>query len=167
MEEIGQALRELEERMGIVLETLQENERFIDTALEATLIALRTSNHEKLEALKNAVLNSATADAPEEVHQQIFLGLIDDLSTLHVRVLREMEGLIMGTSAERYLSQLLPDFQSEKSLYLHVWNDLVARNLIRVVNNAVHSINVSRTTLGNGFIRFISERPVRKDGMQP
>lgn len=166
MEQVGRALRKIEEEMGIVLERLQENERFIDTALEATMIAMRTSNHEKRGALKNAILNSAFPDAPEEVYQQIYLALVDDLSTLHVKVLREMEGIIMGTTADMFLNQIFSDFQVQKSLYLHVWNDLVARNLIRIVKNAAFSTNISRTELGAGFIQFISE-PVRKTAKQP
>jgi hypothetical protein len=52
MAEVGDALRQLEEKMGVVIETLQDNDQFVDAAIEATQIALRTSNAEKKEALK-------------------------------------------------------------------------------------------------------------------
>ena len=59
MERIGNALKRLEEEKGIILEKLQNNDAFVDIALQASQTALRTSQEEKLDALKNAVLNSS------------------------------------------------------------------------------------------------------------
>ena len=77
MKQIGEALRKLEKQMGVVLESLQEKDEFIDIAIEATQIAIKTSNREKKEALKNAILNSALPSPPEESLQKLFLNLID------------------------------------------------------------------------------------------
>src|SRR5882724_12867217 len=71
MAEVGDALLKLEERMGVVLESLQTQDQFVDVAVAATLIALRTSNKEKREALKNAILNSALPNPPEESLQKM------------------------------------------------------------------------------------------------
>jgi hypothetical protein len=87
MEEIGEALQNLEEKMGVVLESLQEKDQFIDVALEATQIAIRTSNQEKREALKNAILNSASPNPPEESLQKMFLSFIDTLTVWHLKLL--------------------------------------------------------------------------------
>ena len=87
MEEVGDALRTLEKKMGIVLESLQENEEFIDVAIEATQIAIKTSNQEKRKALKNAILNSALPNPPEESLQKMFLSFIDTLTVWHLKLL--------------------------------------------------------------------------------
>ena len=128
--------------------------------LQATQSAIRNNQREKIEALENAVINSALPDAPGEVYQQIYLALIDDLSTMHVRVLQETSGIIVNTDEQEFLSKVFTDFPQQKELYLHVWNDLLGKQLIRVFKTATHSLNISRTKLGHGFVSFIS----RNDG---
>src|SRR3972149_729310 len=55
MKEISQAVQTLEQNKGIDIEQLQSNDVFIDTLLQASQIALRNSQQEKINALKNAV----------------------------------------------------------------------------------------------------------------
>ena len=86
MTEIGDALKQLEEKMGVVFEALQNNDQFIDTAIEATQMAIKTSNTEKREALKNALLNSALQNPPEETVQKMFLSFIDTLTVWHMKL---------------------------------------------------------------------------------
>jgi hypothetical protein len=68
-------------------ERLSRNEAFVSTALRATEIAVRTHEHEKLEALRNAVMSSALPDAPDDTLQQIFLNHVDSLTPWHLRIL--------------------------------------------------------------------------------
>ena len=82
MKELGEALRLLEEQMHIVLKSLQERDSFIDTALEASQIAIKTNNEEKRSALKNAILNSTLPNAPEESMQKMFLSFVDTIDSL-------------------------------------------------------------------------------------
>jgi hypothetical protein len=158
MENIGRRLSELESSQIIILESLSNNDVFINVVLQATQCAIRNNQQEKIEALENADINSALPDAPEEIYQQIYLALIDDLSTMHVRVLKETSGIIMNTSEEQFLNKVFTDFQQQKGLYLHVWNDLIGKQLIRIVENENQSFNITRTKLGHGFIDFISIR---------
>jgi hypothetical protein len=68
-EQVGEGLRALERDLGVVIEHLGSNDAFIDVALQATQAALRTSQREKLEALRDAVMNSALPEPPgESVH---------------------------------------------------------------------------------------------------
>ena len=69
------------------LEDLQSKDVFIDTVMHASLAALRNSQQEKIEALRNAVLNAALPNPPEESLQQIFLSLIDTFTVWHLRIL--------------------------------------------------------------------------------
>ena len=112
--------------------------------------------------LENAVINSALPDVPEDVYLQIYIALIDEISTLHVRVLSEISGEIMNTNVELFLNELFRDFAQEKELYLHIWNDLLAKQLIHTVTNANHGLNISRTKLGHGFFAFISRKEIKQ-----
>lgn len=63
---VAERLVALEEKVGeLNLEDLQANERFVSAILQATNIAMRTHHREKLEALANAVMRTATP-APAE-----------------------------------------------------------------------------------------------------
>jgi hypothetical protein len=172
MEEVGDALRQLESKMGVVIEKLRDNEQFVDAAIEATQIALRTSNAEKKEALRNALLNSALPNPPEETVQKMFFSFIDTLAVWHIKLL----GLFDNPPhfIERYhlqfkvsmgsMSQLLetafPELRGRRNLYDLIWKDLYSRGLVNT--DGLHTtmtgggIVAQRTTeLGKGFIAFI------------
>jgi len=61
---------------GFRIDNLKDNEQFISVLLYATNIAMRTHQKEKIEALRNAVINSATDLPLEDDIQFIFLNLI-------------------------------------------------------------------------------------------
>lgn len=173
MEEIGQALRVLEEKMGIVLESLQQNEEFIDVALEATRIAIKTSNQEKREALKNAILNSALPNPPEESLQKMFLSFIDTLTIWHLKLLElfndppayiekhrvNFSGYSMGAMSH-LIENTFPELRGRRDLYDLIWKDLYSRAL--VTTEGLHTmmsgsgIIAKRTTeIGKLFLEYI------------
>jgi hypothetical protein len=173
MEEVGEALRKLETDMNVVLETLQENEAFIDTALEASQIALRTSNKEKREALRNAILNAALPDPPDESMQNMFLSFIDTLTTWHIKLLYlfndppgffqknkiQMSNISMGAPAHM-VEAAYPDLRGRRDLYDLVWKDLFSRALVssdslHVMMTGSGVIAKRTTTIGEQFIKFI------------
>ena len=173
MQEIGEALRQLEEKMGIVLESLKENDQFIDIALEATQIALRTSTQEKREALKNTILNVALSNPPEESLQNLFLSLIDTLTVWHLKLLElfndpqdyiQKHGLQSGNISMGAMSHLVenvfPGLRGRRDLYDLIWKDLYSRAL--VTTDGLHArmtgsgILAKRTTkIGILFLEFI------------
>ena len=85
--EIGQRLKDLEEAKRLDLSSLTGNQQFIDTVLQATTYALKTSEEEKLSAFKNAILNTALNESPDKTISQIFLTLIDNFTIWHIRIL--------------------------------------------------------------------------------
>jgi len=87
MEEIAKALQQLEEQQKCVVEELKDDDSFIDTVLQASSAAMRTSQREKREALRNAVLNSALPHPPDDSHQQIFIDFVNAFSPLHLQLL--------------------------------------------------------------------------------
>ncbi len=70
-----------------LIDELAADESFVTTVQEATLVAVRTHQEEKLDALRNAVLSSALPNAPEMDLRSIYLRLVDDLSPTHLRIL--------------------------------------------------------------------------------
>jgi len=84
---IGESLRSLEEQQLCFADQLMEDEAFIDTLVQASQSAIRTSQHEKREALRNAVLNSALKHAADEAQQAIFIQWIEALSSIHLQIL--------------------------------------------------------------------------------
>lgn len=173
MEEIGEALRTLEEKMGVVLESLQEKDQFIDVAVEATQIAIRTSTKEKREALKNAILNSALPNPPEESLQKMFLSFIDTLTVWHLKLLDlfndppayiRRQNLRFGNISMGAMSHLVenafPELRERRDLYDLIWKDLYSRGLVNT--DGLHTmmtgsgILAKRTTeIGKLFLDYI------------
>lgn len=86
--ELAEAVDELQDRfVGFDPEALADNETFVDAVVTATRIVDRTSQREKIEVLRNAVLNSALPTAPDSDIQQLYFTLIDGLTPTHMRML--------------------------------------------------------------------------------
>ena len=55
--------------------------------MQASQAAIRNHQSEKREALRNAVLNAALPNAPEESIQQLFINQVDTFTVWHIRLL--------------------------------------------------------------------------------
>jgi hypothetical protein len=94
--ELAEAVDELQDRFEVFdPESLAENDAFVDAVVTATRIVDRTSQREKIEVLRNAVLNSALPAAPDQDIQQLYFTLIEDLTPTH----RHRGGCAAGTVA--------------------------------------------------------------------
>lgn len=79
----------MEDRVtGFRFDDLGQNERFVSATLQATQAALRSHQKEKLEALRNAVLNVAVGRNFSDEQQGVFLSLLDTLQPIHLNLLR-------------------------------------------------------------------------------
>ena len=67
---------------------LGKTSSLLSAALTATQAALRTHQQEKLDALKNAVVNVALGREPEADRQQQFLALVDRFAAAHLILLQ-------------------------------------------------------------------------------
>lgn len=156
-------------------EMLAANEAFLTTAMQASQIALRNHQIEKLEALKNAILNSGLYGSPSEDEQAIFLHLIDQLTAWHLRILSILDDPVawlnrqnrekpsFNASAGALLEYCFPVLAEQKDLYSQMVKDLQSAGLASsgsymtsyMSNDGVLS---SRTTaIGKRFIAFISD----------
>jgi hypothetical protein len=67
---------------------LLDQDTFMDAVTTASQVADRTSRTEKLELLRNAVINSVMPDAPDDDTQQLFFDMLDRFTPTHVRLLK-------------------------------------------------------------------------------
>lgn len=176
MDAVAVKLRELMERENVTAESLQNNDAFISSILQATQAAAKTHEQEKLDALRNAVLNSALSAAPEETIRQMFIRFVDELTAGHLQILslfhdasgwfarhnRPRPQYHIAGSLVRLIADAFPELGGQRTLYELIVSDLNARKLCEAPN--VHT-NMSgdgafqkRTTdIGDRFLQFISE----------
>jgi hypothetical protein len=173
MNSVAEALKELESRRQVRIEDLASNEPFIDTVLHASQAALRNSQQEKREALRNAVLNSALPCPPDESIQQMFIEWIDSLTVWHLRILRVLDNpkrwfQEAGREVPEYASagilfdllvKAYPELQSQRILCDQIGRDLYGRGLSGTDNfHAMTSgsgMYSQRTTeMGQAFLKF-------------
>jgi len=181
---IVEKLIELQQKVeSFSLQSLVENERFTSALLRAAQIAIRNHQQEKLDALRNAVLNAALDGAPGDDQQQWFLGLVDDLSAMHLGVL-QLFGDPSAQVPSFHLDDLLqdknrptigkfvalkypkPETQGEQDYYVQIVRDLWQYGLISNTSWSagdpfkVGGQATSRpvlTELGKALLAFIAE----------
>jgi hypothetical protein len=172
MELVGNGLRELEQKMNIVLEDLRDNDKFIDAAMDATQIAIRTSRDEKIKALRNALLNAALPNSPEESVQKMFFSFIDIFTDFHLSFLdlfrnpplwfeKHSKQFPSVSSLNQLIENGFPMLIGKRSFYDQVWKDLYLRGLVST--DGLHSMMTSNGTMakrtsewGDSFLNFIS-----------
>ena len=172
---IAEGLKELEEKVeGFKIEKLEKNDIFITTVMHATQVAIRNHQKEKLEALRNAILNSALPNPPEEDLQLMFLNFVDLFTTWHFRILMflnkpiawaEKQGVRFPHTLEDSLGETLeiafPELKGKKDFYTLIENDLDIRELISLGNprRPIAKVYLPRsltTDIGKQFIKFIT-----------
>lgn len=173
LEDLAAAVEQLRERQrDFDLASLARDEAAMTVALTATAAAMRTHQAEKLEALRNAVLNSALHVEPDEHVQLMFTQLVDEFTALHLRMLALFDdpGRWFQThgvprpnqsgSRTILVEAALPEFRGQKEVYtLAAW-DLNTRGLM---NGAISGMLTDQgmwqsltTELGRRFLRFIA-----------
>jgi hypothetical protein len=178
VQDLADSVNEIQQKVaGLTAARLSENEVFVTTALHATEIAIRTHQQEKLEALRNAVVNSARPGPPDETLQQIFLNCVDTLTPLHLRTLSFLDdselalkqlGQAPATrlswdTVESGLEQGIHEFIGRPELADQIVNDLQQRGFVKAGNMrmimAFSGSSPSQTTrLGKQFLQFISRQ---------
>jgi len=175
MNEVAERLKSLEENNQVDFSKLSQNEQFIDTIIQATTIAIKTSEKEKIIALKNAVTNTALNEAPEKTKSQIFLNLVDTFTVWHLTILTFFDNprtwfqkagqtppnMMMG-SMFSILKSAYPSLAGQDELVDLIWNDLHSAGLhnssgLKTIMSGDGTLAERTTELGKEFIKFISE----------
>ncbi len=176
IESIGKRLIELTEKVeGFKIEELSQNESFITTVTHASQAAIRNHQEEKLEALRNAVLNAALPNAPNEDLQLMFLNFVDSFTPWHLVILKffdnprewgQKHGIsypnyMIGGSPGTILEVTFTELGGKQELYDQFVKDLFSRGLMSTdqlhTMMTVGGMFAPRTTsMGQQFIKFIT-----------
>ena len=167
--------KKLDEQKGFNLEELKNNDTFIDIVMHASQVALRNSQQEKLQALRNAVINSALPNTLEESVQQMFVNFIDTLTVWHIKLLdlvsdpeawakrhhHTFPSLMVG-GFSTILESAFPELKGRQSFYDQLGKDLAYQGLANIesfhVTTTGRTLTQKRTTeLGDRFMKLISD----------
>jgi hypothetical protein len=185
IESIAKGLKALEEKVdGFNIQELSQNEMFITTAMHASQTAIRNHQKEKLDSLRNAVLNAALANAPEEDIQLVFLNFVDTLTPWHLRILKFFDdpqewgrrnsitypSRSMG-GASTVLEDTFPQLKGRRDFYDQIVKDLYVRGLmdtesLHVTVTAQGMFAPHTTGMGKQFIDFITSPIDSDDGKE-
>jgi len=183
IESIYKGLKSLEEKVEeFSIENLKDNEMFITTVMHASQSAIRNHQQEKLESLRNAVLNAASPNPPDEDLQLMFLNWIDELTPWHLRILKFFDdpevwghknkisypSWTMGAPST-LLEHDFPELNGKRDFYDQIVKELYARGLINSDEQSIHmsmdtrGMFESRTSeIGKQFIKFITS-PIEEE----
>ena len=175
IQSVGNGLKELAGKIeGFKIEELSQNETFITTVTHASQAAIRNHQKEKLDALRNAVLNAALPNPPQEDLQLIFLTFIDSFTPWHLAILKffdnpkewgqrheiTYQSYGMG-SPSTILEKSFTELNGKRDLYDLFVKDLFSRGLMST--DSLHTsmsesgMFASRTTdMGKQFLKFIT-----------
>jgi hypothetical protein len=158
-ESLAERLKAVEAR----LESLGENPAFVTTVLQATQIALRTHQEEKLEALRNAVVNSTSGQVLEDDIRAVFLNLIDAFTPTHLRILKYFQD--RSSFDERTIQRLIRDSTAVTNMMVE---ELARNGLLRDERpyaargrdsgESLLTSGWNLSPLGTQFLQFISRR---------
>jgi hypothetical protein len=171
-EQVGCGLLELQVRFdGFEPSALNENEDFVSAVYEASHLAMKSAKEYKRQALLNAVLNIALGRTLEETLRGRFMGLVDELSASHIRVLSVLadpgryprcvemsRSMSMGSQEHIIRAEVTPEEVPDR-LFEIVVNDL---NREALVDGNLKGMGTSgvflakrTTTTGDHFLAFI------------
>jgi hypothetical protein len=175
MASVAAALGKLFERVeGLSPEKLAEHEAFVSAAMRASQIAIRTHQQEKLDALRNAVLNVAAGTDVDDDQQSVFIDWIDALTPSHLVLLsflrdpaafaaargKTLRELYAG-SPMSHLEDAAPELASRREFVQQAMRDLhsrglAARDSLGGVMTGRGTTQKATTALGDRFLDFIT-----------
>lgn len=172
--------KELEDKVdSFSIEELAKNEDFNSTILQATQIALRTNQKEKLQILRNAVLNAGLPNSPSGDLQSLFIQFIESFTVWHIQYLAclynpeewfKKIGKEMSELPPRYtysmllglaLPSTIPVYEGDLDLIGAILSDLQTKALIdpgiheKQAVHKIHNYMSPVTNIGQMLIEFV------------
>jgi hypothetical protein len=157
-------LRELEYHLpNFDLRSLSGEPTFISIFMQAFQLAIRNHQEEKLEALRNVVINAARPDFPEDDIYMMFVNWIDAFIPWHIKILCFVDNLDSrqpGKSIDMVCNHF-PELRNDRPFAIQIIRELIDRGLINetgenVLEDEVSLIPPSTTSIGKKFLKFIS-----------
>lgn len=164
MHSVVDAIEELQEK-GLKVDELRENEQFISAVFYASHLAMKTHQEEKLQALKNAIMNIAEGVESDEALQQIFFNYVDQFTLLHIKILRFATSPEIPTNwgmggFDRLLYLRYPELEAQSDIVMQVWGELFRSGLVTSerIGISIYGGRAEAQTsrIGNRFLNFIT-----------
>ena len=146
-------------------ENLAKNEKFVSAFVTATQIVIKTHEKEKIDYLKNAVINSVKIDV-KSYEQTIFLNYLDTFTIEHINCLKKLikMGLNGPTSASGDIEDIYIGFNSSipESSMKFITLDLKNKGFIDsdyhlLSSSKIPVLQIRCSELGKNFIDFLSK----------
>jgi len=146
MVKVSEAIAELQGKSDIKIENLAENEHFISILLHACSLAIKNHQDEKINVLKNALINSITNKDISEDLQFTFLNLINEFTPTHLKILYDIHvgfcwspvvsfrNYNVNLEFSRILLRECSDLKGQGDFVYQVINDLNSKNLLTTFN---------------------------------
>lgn len=177
--ETAAMLNQLDRSQRNRVEELRGNEAFQSLLLQSYLTVVQTHQEEKLEAVRNVLLNSAAGTNLAFDIQSMFLNMLHQYTPTHLKLLSIMDnprkyfedlGIDVATitQTEKFgrthlmIVALLPDYGEEGDIYLKMCSDLHASELIprnQIDMERFEALEGQLTNLGKRFMRFVLTPP--------
>lgn len=180
MEEVSRAIEEIHERFCRLPESLESDEAFVSVLYQATMLALKNHQREKLAALSNALVSAADPERISEDLMYQFLRYIDDLSVTHLQMLAGLEKHAGQIGRLEQLEQVYAKFlvltglSPDRAMFRSFLHDLDSRFLIRIGDlddfpeyaskesylllNSSETRHLEVTDLGRKFLSFVQRK---------
>ena len=159
---------------SLSIEKLGGNEEFVSILMTASQIAQRNHQEEKLEALRNTVINTALKIDIREDLKFMFLSFVDELTVTELKIMAVTSDPIryakdVGEEVgpedkkNKILNLAFPDRVEQRNVYKMFAKNLHSKGLLGVDNLTLNFSSRGKplkvtTDLGDSFLRFI-ERP--------
>ena len=160
---------------GLDAAKLPDNPVFVSAVIQAQRIAQTTSDSDKRKILRNALLNIAVGDAPDEDIQTMFLQNIERFTPTHIKLFEflskpyhYLEGKIdemqqaQGVGVLKGIELVFPHLGKRPEYVKSLLLDLFNSGLIISANVDQAQPGQTLTNLGAEFQRFIMVGPLDK-----
>lgn len=173
-ESVAEKINELDARGEVDIDKLQDDPAFLDVLATATRVAMTTSNAAKREALRAAIANVATGDAPDESTRMMFLHYVEILTESHIQILKFFDNppgwfttaklhqpqFHLTSNLEHVLTLAMPVLKGRTAFYEQIVMELDTYGLAKVkilrTSMSGDGWKESRSTpWGKQFLRFI------------
>lgn len=188
IESLGGDLEKLEQQHSrLTIKHLSNNPVFITAVSNILLISIREHREEKLTALRNIALNTALPNDVDEDIQLMFVQMVDDFTTWHLKLLsffsaawweilgyEDLDTKLDSTAVADQIMRYFPRL-NDKAFFYRVVNDLSNSQLLifpelsfikrdyLVLESSQDLVlkKIKLTLLGEQFVTFITN-PIRQ-----
>ena len=173
LKSLAEGVEDLRQQLGdIDLDAWVNDGRFTDAVVSAARTVEHTHQTDKLDVLRNAVLNSVGPDAPDADTQSIFMNMVDRFTSSHLRMLalwddppawfssRSLPRPTSSGNRARTVEAALPEMRGRGQLIALIAGELKTAQLLTADMAGMASdqgmMQRLTTDFGRHLVRFIS-----------